>query len=166
MHSRRGADSAAGLYLSYRRKLGLPEEPRVAVVVQRMIEPDSAGVLFTRNPLTGADERVVEGTWGLGEAVVSGLIIPDHWELGPDGRVASYRPGEKDVALRSAPEGGTAEEPLDEETATAPCLDERQLAALADLAVRCEAHFGAGLDLEWAFAGGALYLLQCRPMTR
>ena len=91
--------------LAYRRKLGLPGEPRVAAVVQRMIEPDCAGVLFTKNPLTGADQRVVEGTWGLGEAVVSGLIIPDHWELDPEGSVASSRPGEKDVALRCSGSG-------------------------------------------------------------
>jgi pyruvate,water dikinase len=152
--------------LAYRRKLGLPGEPRVGVVVQRMIEPDSAGVLFTRNPLTGADERVVEGTWGLGEAVVSGLIIPDHWELHPDGRVARFRLGEKDIALRSSPHGGTAEDPLPEELAASPCLDERQLTELAELGARCEAHFGPALDIEWAFADGALFLLQCRPMTR
>jgi pyruvate,water dikinase len=152
--------------LGYRRKLGLAGEPRVGVVVQRMIEPDSAGVLFTRNPLTGADQLVVEGTWGLGEAVVAGLIIPDHWELHPDGRVARFRLGEKDIALRSAPSGGTAEDPLPEELAASPCLEGRQLVQLAELGARCEACFGAGLDIEWAFADGRLFLLQCRPMTR
>jgi pyruvate, water dikinase len=151
--------------LAYRRRLGLDEEPRVAVVVQRMVEPDCAGVLFTRNPLDGTDVRVIEGTWGLGEAVVAGLVVPDHWEIDRGGRILRCLTGEKDIALRSAEDGGTVEVPLPDDLAYAPCLDEAQLALLNDLAARCEAHFGPGLDLEWAFAGGELFLLQCRPMT-
>jgi pyruvate, water dikinase len=152
--------------MAYRRKLGLPEEPRVAAVVQRMIDPDCAGVLFTKNPLTGADERVVEGTWGLGEAVVGGLVTPDHWELDAHGRILRVRIGEKDLALRSAPDGGTCQEELPEEWVEAPCLSQDQLAELSRLGARCQAHFGPALDIEWAFAGGELFLLQCRPMTR
>ena len=152
--------------LAYRRRLGLGEDPRIGVVVQLMVEPDCAGVMFTRNPLTGADERVVEGTWGLGEAVVAGLVVPDHWELDALGRVRSCRAGDKDIALRSAPDGGTLEVPLPPDVAAAPCLDEQQLARLNDLALRCETHFGSGLDLEWAFVADQLFLLQCRPMTR
>lgn len=152
--------------LTYRRRLGLADDPRVGVVVQRMIEPDCAGVLFTRNPLTGAEERIVEGSWGLGEAVVAGLVVPDHWELDPRGRVLRQRIGEKDLALRSDPGGGTVEEALSQEMASAPCLSDGELARLHELAERCEGCFGSGLDLEWAFASGELFLLQCRPMTR
>ncbi|MCC6573499.1 MAG: PEP/pyruvate-binding domain-containing protein [Planctomycetes bacterium] len=152
--------------LAYRRKMGMDETPQVAVVVQRMIEPDCAGVMFTRDPIRGANERVIEAAWGLGEAVVAGLVVPDNFVLGPSGDVRRIKIGCKDIALRSNPAGGTIEEAVAADLAEKPCLLDAQLAQLSDLAARCEKHFGAGLDLEWAFSGGKLYLLQCRAMTR
>ena len=151
---------------AYRRALGMDETPKVGVVVQRMIEPDCAGVMFTKNPLSGADERVIEGSWGLGEAVVAGLVVPDNYVLDRHGRVLRQTAGEKDVALRGVAEGGTVEEAVEDHLVTALCLSDDMLAQLHDLATKCESFFGAGLDIEWAFAGGALYLLQCRAMTR
>jgi pyruvate,water dikinase len=150
----------------YRRSLGMDETPRVGVVVQRMIEPDSAGVMFTRNPVNGSHERVIEASWGLGEAVVAGLVVPDNYVLDDRGRVVRRTAGEKDLALRGAPDGGTVEVAVAEDLITAFCLDDGMLAGLGDLAARCEAFFGRGLDIEWAFSGGTLYLLQCRAMTR
>lgn len=151
---------------AYRRTLGMDETPRVGVVVQRLIEPDCAGVLFTKNPLTGADERVIEASWGLGESVVAGLVVPDNYALSRDGQVLRRTAGEKDVALRPSIDGGTVEEAVDGDRVHALCLDDAMLAGLHALAGRCESFFGAGLDLEWAFSGGALYLLQCRAITR
>jgi pyruvate,water dikinase len=151
---------------AYRRKLGMDEWPRIGVVVQRMIEPDCAGVLFTRNPLDGSDERVVEASWGLGEAVVAGLVVPDNYAMDSAGRVVRRTAGEKDIALRGAVDGGTVEEAVGEDLVNALCLSDGMLAELHALAQRCESFFGAGLDLEWAFAGGTLYLLQCRAITR
>jgi pyruvate,water dikinase len=151
--------------MAYRRTLGIADTPRVAVVVQRMIEPDCAGVMFTRNPVTGADERVVEAAWGLGEAVVAGLVVPDNYVLSAAGAVLSRTIGEKDLALRSGPDGGTVEEPVDARSINEACLSDDMLAKLHQLATRCESQFGRGLDLEWAFAAGTLYLLQCRAMT-
>ena len=151
--------------LAYRRTLGVDEAPRVGVVVQRMIEPDCAGVMFTRNPLNGADERVIEASWGLGESVVGGLVVPDNYALDARGNVLRRTAGEKDIALRSAPQGGTIEEAVPDELVSALCLSDDMLARLHDLAVRCESFFGKGLDLEWSFADGTLYLLQCRPIT-
>jgi pyruvate,water dikinase len=151
---------------AYRRKLGMDEAPRVAVVVQRMIEPDCAGVLFTRNPLDGSDERVIEASWGLGEAVVAGLVVPDNYALDAAGRVLRRTPGEKDIALRGAADGGTVEQAVAEDLVNALCLTDGMLAELHVLAQRCESFFGTGLDLEWAFAGGTLHLLQCRAITR
>jgi pyruvate,water dikinase len=151
--------------LAYRRTLGVDEAPRVGVVVQRMIEPDCAGVMFTRNPLNGADERVIEASWGLGESVVGGLVVPDNYALDAHGNVLRRTAGEKDIALRSAPQGGTIEEAVPDELVSALCLSDDMLARLHDLAVRCESFFGKGLDLEWSFADGTLYLLQCRPIT-
>jgi pyruvate,water dikinase len=151
---------------AYRRTLGMDETPRVGVVVQRMIEPDCAGVMFTRNPLSGADERVIEASWGLGEAVVAGLVVPDNYVLDARGHVVRRTAGEKDVALRTSAEGGTVEETVAAELVTAFCLSGEMLASLHDLGARCESMFGNGLDIEWAFRDGRLCLLQCRAMTR
>jgi pyruvate,water dikinase len=151
---------------AYRRTLGMDETPRVAVVMQRMIEPDCAGVMFTRNPLTGEDERVIEAAWRLGEAVVAGLIVPDNYALDAQGAAVRKTAGEKDIAVRPNPDGGTVEEPVAEHLVNALCLDHHMLAELHALAKKCELFFGRGLDLEWAFSGGTLYLLQCRAMTR
>ena len=152
--------------LAYRRTLGLDAAPRIGVVVQRMIEPDCAGVMFTKNPLTGAHERVIEASWGLGEAVVAGLVVPDNYAVDQQGRVLRRTPGQKDIALRPAVEGGTVEEAVADDLVNDLCLTDDMLARLHDLAVRCESFFGAGLDIEWAFSGDTLYLLQCRAMTR
>jgi pyruvate,water dikinase len=152
--------------LAYRRSLGLDEAPRIGVVVQRMIDPTCAGVMFTRNPLTGASERVIEASWGLGEAVVAGLIVPDNYALDEAGVVLRRTAGQKDIALRAVPEGGTIEEPVADDLVETLCLTDDMLARLHDLALRCEAFFGGGLDIEWAFAGDTLYLLQCRPISR
>ncbi|MGK4008649.1 PEP/pyruvate-binding domain-containing protein [Sorangium sp. So ce1036] len=152
--------------LAYRRRLGLPPEPRMGIVVQRLVHADCAGVLFTRNPATGADERVIEATWGLGEAVVAGLVTPDSYRMARGGRVLERRPGDKDVAIVWAEEGGTREVAVEPERAAALCLDDARLAALEALAAACEAAFGGTQDLEWAFAGDRLVLLQRRAITR
>ena len=152
--------------LAYRRTLGLDATPRIGVVVQRMIEPDCAGVMFTKNPLNGANERVIEASWGLGEAVVAGLVVPDNYAVDQEGYVLRRTPGEKDIALRPAVGGGTVEETVPDDLVTVLCLTDDMLARLHELAARCESFFGPGLDIEWAFSGGRLYLLQCRAMTR
>lgn len=151
--------------LLYRERLGLPREPRMAVVVQEFVEADSAGVLFSRNPLDGSDELVIEAAWGLGEAVVAGLVTPDRFRLRRDGAVVERIAGLKDVALRVDPAGGTREAEVPDELARALCLDDAQLAALHDLALRCDEVFGESHDLEWAFVGDRLYLLQRRAIT-
>jgi pyruvate,water dikinase len=156
------SDSAIG----YRRRVEAMNRPIVGVVVQSLLDPDVAGVLFTRNPVTGADERVIEASWGLGEAVVSGSVIPDHFRVGRTGEILERKPGLKRVAIRNDPDGGTVEEELPAELAEQLCLDDDQLQELNALAARCEEVYGPARDLEWAFAGGTLYLLQCRSVTR
>lgn len=151
---------------AYRRTMGLDEKPAIGVVVQRMIEPDCAGVMFTKNPLNGADECVVEAAWGLGEAVVAGLVVPDHYVLDRCGCVTERSIGMKDVSIRSGPDGGTLEEPVPEQLVNAACLTDAMLSELYGLASRCQERFGPGLDIEWAVADGRFYLLQWRAMTR
>ncbi len=151
---------------AYRAKLGITGEPRTAVTLQRMVFPDCAGVMFTRHPVTGADEIVIEASWGLGEAIVEGLVIPDHFRFGKDGAERERRAGTKDLMIRPLPAGGIEEcEISDPAKVGGYCVTDTQLAALTALALRCEAHFGAGRDIEWGIEAGELYLLQCRAIT-
>jgi pyruvate,water dikinase len=155
----------------YREKLGLELSSRMAVVIQALIDADVAGVLFTRHPVTGADERVIEASWGLGEAVVSGLITPDHYRLARGGRELERTLGDKDVAIRPQSNTGdgdpTEEVPVDPSRAAAFCLGEAELTALDALATRCDEVFGStDHDIEFAFRDGELFLLQRRPITR
>jgi len=152
--------------ITYRQRVGLFTRPSVGVVVQALLDPDTAGVMFTRNPVTGADERVIEASWGLGEAVVGGIVIPDHYRIDRSGQVLERKPGLKRVAIRSVPSGGTVEENVPPELAEQLCLDDDQLHELNRLASRCEHVYGPARDVEWALAGGTLYLLQCRAVTR
>jgi pyruvate,water dikinase len=152
--------------ITYRQRVGLFRRPSVGVVVQSLLDPDSAGVMFTQNPITGDDERMIEASWGLGEAVVSGLVIPDHFRVSRTGEVLERTPGLKRIRIRSLPEGGTHEEEVPAELTEALCLDDEQLAQLNALASRCEEVYGPARDIEFAFAGGELYLLQCRAVTR
>ncbi len=159
------ASARSSSALSYRERLGLPREPRMAVVVQEFVDTDAAGVLFSRNPLDGSDELVIEAAWGLGEAVVAGLVTPDRFRLARNGTVLERAAGLKDLAVRSNPAGGTRETPVAPELARALCVDDSQLAALHALALRCDDVFAESHDLEWGFAAGRLYLLQRRMLT-
>ena len=152
--------------ISYRKRVGLFTRPSVAVIVQRLLDPDTAGVMFTRNPVTGADERMIEASMGLGEAVVAGLVIPDSHRLDREGNVLESRPGLKRVAIRRREGGGTFEDEVPADEAERLCLSEADLATLCALATLCEEVYGPGRDIEWAIAGGTLYLLQCRAVTR
>jgi pyruvate,water dikinase len=152
--------------ITYRQRVGLFRRPSVGVVVQSLLDPDSAGVMFTQNPVTGDDELMIEASWGLGEAVVAGLVIPDHFRVARTGEVLERTAGLKRIRIRSLPEGGTHEEEVPAELTEALCLDDEQLAELNALAGRCEEVYGPGRDIEFAFADSTLYLLQCRAVTR
>jgi phosphohistidine swiveling domain-containing protein len=149
--------------IAYRARRDVdPEGVRIAVVVQRMVPAEFAGVLFTANPVSGArDEVVVDASSGLGEAVVSGLVTPDHYVLGGDGRVQERRPGQREVVVRGV-EGGGVEHRTDEAHLELP---DRVLAELAGLGRSVAAHFGRPQDIEWAWADGRVWLVQARPMT-
>src|SRR5262249_21143611 len=152
--------------ITYRQRVGLFTRPSVGVVVQSLLNPEAAGVMFTKCPVTGADVRVIEASWGLGEAVVAGLVIPDHFRIDRSGQVLERTPGFKKIAVRSAPDGGTFEEKLPSELVERLCIDGDQLDGLCRLAARCEQVYGPGRDIEWALAAGTIYLLQCRAITQ
>jgi len=154
--------------VSYRATHGIdPSTVSLAVVVQRMVDAAVAGVLFTANPVTGRrHEAVIDASPGLGEAVVSGAVNPDHFVVDSASQnILERRIGSKGVAIRPLPGGGT--ERVEQSGAgSQPCLDDAQLVALERLGRRAEVHFGAPQDLEWAIdAGGAAWLTQSRPIT-
>jgi phosphoenolpyruvate synthase/pyruvate phosphate dikinase len=151
--------------ITYRKRVGLFDRPSVGVVVQSLLNPEVAGVMFTQNPVNGTDERVIEASWGLGEAVVAARVIPDHFRLDRSGEVLERTPGFKKVAIRAVATGGTVERELAPEFVEALCLDDRQLHLLNALAARCEQVYGPARDVEWAYADDQIYLLQCRAVT-
>jgi pyruvate,water dikinase len=151
---------------SYRQRLGITQVPKVAVVVQRFIPAMQSGVLFTRNPISGKDERVIEASWGLGEAIVSGFVTPDCYRLQRQGQVIEQTPGVKDIAIVPIAEGQTQQVAVEPHRVKALCLEDWHLEQLNRLATQCEQHFQQPLDLEWCFEGSTLYLLQCRAITR
>jgi pyruvate,water dikinase len=161
--------------VAYRRRLGMAEDGvAMAVVVQRMVGPRSAGVMFTRSPVTG-DRSVVaiEGTWGLGSALVSGDVTPDSFtvskitgeitgrRVSPKGRLHSFIPNGPGVTVTDTPAAQRE----------AACLTDDEIRALADVARQVEAHYGAPQDIEWALLDGdapaaeRIVLLQSRPET-
>lgn len=152
--------------LAYRQRVGVEGPIRIGVVVQRLVAADVAGVLFTRNPITGAHELVIEASWGLGEAVVQGLVAPDLYRVAPTGQAIERRAGTKKVAVRRLKNGGTRTEPVEPALVRRLCLDDDHLQALAEVARRCDEVFGPGPhDVEWAFESGAPYLLQRRSVV-
>ena len=150
---------------AYRDRVGMAGDPRAGVVVQEMVDADVAGVLFHPHPVTGADEIVVECAWGLGEAVVGGLVVPDLVRLSARGEVLERRSGVKDRVVVPVADGGTTQQDADPARAAAWCLTPGQLASLRDLTQGCRDVFGGSQDLEWAFAGETLWLLQRRTIT-
>ncbi len=140
----------------------------IAVVVQRQVESTRAGVMFTVNPATGQrDELVIEGSFGLGEAVVSGSVSPDRYIV--EKATLAIRRREvhhKDLVIEYAPGGGTAQRALSEEEALRPVLGDDEVVAVAELGRLIEAHYGSPQDTEWAFdPDGSLWMLQSRPIT-
>jgi len=149
--------------VAYRKRQGVTDDNlAMAVVVQRLVAAEVAGVLFTRDPLDAAGSRMlVEASWGLGESVVSGRVTPDRFHLDREtGKVLDKHVNTK--SLQRTPAGWT-EVPLEKENQL--CLDDHQLTELAALGRRVEAFYGEARDIEWAWAEGQFWLLQARPIT-
>ena len=152
--------------IAYRAHNGIsPEEIALAVVVQQMVNSEASGILFTANPMNGRrDEMVIDASFGLGEAVVSGVVDPDHYLVDPQTwRIKERKLGAKAVSILPRLEGGTvkASRPAADEQA----LPDAQIIDLARIAQQVAKHFGIPQDIEWALADGQMYLLQARPIT-
>ena len=154
--------------VSYRATNGIdPHSVRLAIAVQRMVDASVAGVLFTANPVTGKRRQaVIDANPGLGEAVVSGMVNPDHFVANTaTGEIIERRLGDKRVAIMAGSGSGTERVELasGEDRAS---LSDGQVLALAKLGERVEKHYGMPQDTEWAIDNdGGLWLLQARPIT-
>jgi len=152
--------------LFYRQSKGSLSDLGMAVVVQQQISSDKSGVMFTTDPIRRrGDQMVIEAAFGLGEALVSGLITPDNYVARRDGRLKKARVSRQDMIISRRPDGGTKTLDLDDETARSQVLDEGEIALLVELGLRLEEVFGGPQDVEWAIASGELYVLQSRPIT-
>ena len=155
--------------ISYRRKQGVPETGvAIAVVVQKMVDARSAGVMFTRSPLTG-DRSVItiEATWGLGSAVVSGEVTPDRFVIAKiAGEISVREISDKLIEHVPIESGGIREITTPEELRRVPSISDEELRALAEIGRRVERHYGRPQDIEWAIdRNGEILLLQSRPET-
>lgn len=150
--------------LEYRARQGLGTAG-VGVLVQEMVAADAAAVVFSRNP-AGSDEVLINANYGIGESIVSGLASPDTWFLQrADLSVARFVVGQKATMTIYDGANGTREIAVLRTLRSRACLTPEQVDALGRLALALEDEMGWPVDLECAFRGGALWLLQCRPIT-
>ena len=141
---------------------------KLAVVVQKLIDPDVSGILFTADPVSGNRHIAsIDAGFGLGEALVSGLIEADLYRVDRrNHRILLARVGDKKFAIRSVPGGGTHEDPLPDAQRRARALDDAQVLALVELGERVEQLYsGVPQDIEWLIAAGKIYIVQARPIT-
>ncbi len=154
--------------VSYRLRHCMAEhDVAMAVVVQRMVDPRSAGVMFTCSPTTG-DRSVIaiEGSWGLGSALVSGEVTPDSFVVSKvTGEIVRRTVAAKARLHRQAPGGGTTSEEVAVDLRERPCLDDDEIRSLARLGTEVERHYGTPQDIEWAVTDGEIVLLQSRAET-
>lgn len=157
-----------GRAMAYRARNHIqPYEVALAVVVQEMVQAEVSGILFTANPVTGRrDEMVIDGSFGLGEAVVSGIVEPDNYVVNSQTwSIIKRKLGAKALAIisRGRAEGGT--EHVKRLRSEQQALPDSAIVELARTAGRVAAHFGVPQDIEWAWANEQLYILQSRPIT-
>lgn len=153
--------------IAYRIKNNIDQNTvALAVVVQEMVDAEAAGILFTANPINGhRDEMVINAAWGLGEAIVGGLVSPDTIVAHKaTGKVKQYDVAEKTV-ITVRTEKGTREEKLDDARRSSKVLNEADVVELVDIARRIESHYGKPQDIEWCNAKSKFYIVQSRPIT-
>jgi pyruvate, water dikinase len=150
----------------YRSRKGSLDDLGMAVVVQRMVRADVAGVLFTCDPVHHRHDRmVVEAVIGLGEAAVSGRVTPDHYVLKRDGTLKRAQVAAQPFAILPLEGGGVEERSLGEAEGGVQKLGEEELRELARIGDDLERRLGGPQDIEWALEGGSIYVLQARPVT-
>jgi phosphoenolpyruvate synthase/pyruvate phosphate dikinase len=152
--------------VTYRLRNGFDHRKvRMAVVVQQMLFPQAAGILFTADPVTSNRKVVsIEASFGLGEALVAGLVNADVYKV-RDGEVVARAVATKQLAIHARPAGGTQELAIEPESQERPALTDAQIVRLAQLGRRIEAHFGHPQDIEWCLVDDGFQIVQSRPIT-
>ncbi|MEU8796433.1 rifamycin-inactivating phosphotransferase [Spirillospora sp. NPDC048819] len=152
--------------VTYRRRNGFGHrQVRMAVVVQRMVFPDAAGILFTADPVTSNRKiATVEAGRGLGEALVSGLVVGDVYTVRDD-QVVTAAVAAKPRFVQASPQGGTQDAPIEPQRQARPALTDAQVVRLVRLGRRIEAHYDRPQDIEWCLAGDDFHIVQSRPIT-
>lgn len=164
-------DCWASLYsdraAAYRETRGMSQaNVAMAVIVQRVVPAVAAGVAFTRDPVSGADGVMVESCLGIGEALVSGKVTPDRFMFARDGLgLLTEDIGHKRIRIALDSGGGVTESAVPPDEAAAPSIDEATAREAARLALAAEDVFGCPVDVEWAYDGEQVWLLQARPIT-
>ncbi|GAB2562797.1 rifamycin-inactivating phosphotransferase [Kribbella endophytica] len=152
--------------VTYRQRNGIDHRAvHMAVVVQQMVFSQASGIMFTADPVTGNRKvATVDAGFGLGEALVSGLVNPDVFTV-RDGEVVAKSVAAKQLAIQALPAGGTEEVALDAGQQTLPALTDEQVVRLVELGRRIEAHFGRPQDIEWCLVDDEFQIVQSRPIT-
>ncbi len=152
--------------VTYRLRNGFDHRKvHMAIVVQQMVFPQAAGLLFTADPVTSNRKVVsVEASFGLGEALVSGLVNADVYEV-RDGELVARTVATKQLAIHASPAGGTQKQTIELERQQQPALTDAQILRLAQMGRRIEAHFGSPQDIEWCLVDDAFHIVQSRPIT-
>ena len=152
----------------YRQEQGFAHrDVDIAVVVQRMVDADKSGVMFTSHPSTGDDRIIIEAAWGLGEAVVSGSVSPDNYVIDRQtGEILEETIADKKTMMVKDPETGeTVEREVEADRREARVLDSDEIERLIELGETAEEHYGDPQDVEWATVDGEVFMLQSRPIT-
>ncbi|KYH27521.1 phosphoenolpyruvate synthase [Halalkalicoccus paucihalophilus] len=152
----------------YRKQQGFDsEEVNIAVVVQRMVDAEKSGVMFTSHPSTGDPRIILEAAWGLGEAVVSGSVSPDNYVVDREsGEIEEETIATKKLqCVRDEESGETVEIEVPEGKRERRVLEDEEIAELIELGTRVENHYGTPQDVEWAIVDGEVFMLQSRPIT-
>ena len=151
--------------IAYRRRCGIVGPPAMAAVVQTLVNAAASGVLFMRDPIEGSSRIVVEASWGLGEAVVQGLVTPDRWILSSQGDVINFKMAGKDVEIVPHGNSGTNQLAIDDNRRGRPCLDADSLKELVRVGRICEELLGVPQEIEWSIAADTIWILQSRPIV-
>ena len=151
---------------TYSQVRGMNTAHEVAVVVQRLVDAESSGVMFTANPVSGQrDQIMISASWGLGEAIVGGLVTPDTLLVAKETPHLLQRETAEKRVMTVRLEHGTEEQPVPENMRHAAVLSDEEAVELAELGKRIEAFYGMPMDIEWVYASGAFAIVQARPIT-
>ena len=150
----------------YRKKKGFSKEKfALAAVVQKMVDSDKSGVMFSKNPVESNNNIVIEAVFGLGEGIVSGRIKPDTYEVSEELKIISKKISQKKIAITRNSNGENIDVRLTEERGNEQVLTESEIKSLANLAIKIEEHYGKPQDIEFALEKGEIYIVQTRPIT-